>query len=982
MTPDLAAAVSMFREHGDSVLFVTSQLRARELKMAHGLRRLGWKVGVIYFHWTPFDHAGHFDFGIPVASVEEARGAATALSPRVCHVFSGAIDDLVLRFCRSKPCPVVIDLNDVFAPSLFDYCHDRFEPTREALELADGFCARDLQAVWAKRNDGFRLPPRVILYPEYCWNDRPVPDPAGARPPSDEIHVVSVGTFSLETQGMYDSGYLQLVRMFVDQGIHFHIYPHWSYRRDHDGSPHADYARDFADYLALERTTPFVHLHESLPLDALRCELPRYDFGIVSGGCREFGQRLKYYRPAYVRTCYSGRIADYLDAHLPVLVNDEVKFDFDLLRHYGACVDLKGLLAPGFKAMLLRKMRDPERPAVMDRAARLLSIDHNAPRLGAFYRALMSEHAPVQISATPPADSVRGDIPALPESGTHDTEHAPVAARDGWGEALRRGVRWLSPRLAKIVLPYRAIRMFEVRLHNSLQESERGRAAIASLRADLEAMARERVAAEETQRRLEGAAGQAAAELQTVRESLSRSERTTAELQDELARWHLRGEAFERYRASLESRLDQAQRDAGLAEQRILELGRSLSAAECQAGVGKAEAAGLERALAAAQDRAVRAEQDRAAVDAHARSVVEMSDRLREQIDQADRIAAGLRKAHDDADRERVRLAHELAEARVAREAARHEADALRSARDEALRRADELEQRRAETQSRTEAAEAALRSWTGRSERERLTPAAAEIAEVVHRVTHQPDGRFVVLDDAPKLLLACMPKSGSTWLTQVLGDALGMPSVRGYLEADRNEQELDVAALFRTWGQRTFFVQQHVRYSRMTLGLCRAFSTKIVVLTRRLDDIVVSLRDHVERESPECSMFYTETDWFADRTPVEQLDFIIDHAVPWYLNFYVGWMRAVARYPEQTLHVTYESLIENSAACVDRIARFHGEPALRSATEDLDRRVGTRFNQGRVGRGREILSEHQQDRLRALAQYYAGAVDLGAVGL
>ena len=514
-------------------------------------------------------------------------------------------------------------------------------------------------------------------------------------------------------------------------------------------------------------------------------------------------------------------------------------------------------------------------------------------------------------------------------------------------QALWCRLRWLSPRVAKIVLPYRAIRMFEVRLHNSLQEAEQGRATISALRAE----AARRLDIEMGLRREAEALGQTIASLRT--------------------------EALQRLGV-----------EQGL--RRDLEV--------------------VEQSNEALQTRIAALEHSRAEADAHAQSLHSMLGDLRNQIAQLDRTAVALREEHArldqshevlraalrDRDAERAVLSRDVSEMRVARDLAREEHDALVRRHERALQEQQSLEQARAEAyaeaqraagvatdlRSRLATAESELRTLAGRTDRERILPIAAEMTATVQRLTHQPDQSFVPLDDAPKLLLACMPKSGSTWLTNVLEDTLGLPARRCYLEADRNEQELDAIALFQSWGQRTLFVQQHIRYSRITLGLCRAFSTKIVVLTRRLDDVVVSLRDHVERESPECSMFYTETEWFAARTPEAQLDFIIDHAMPWYLNFFVGWHRALGEHPADILHVRYEDLLGNSAACVDRIARFYGTSTVRPGAVDLDRRVGTRFNQGRIGRGRELLSAQQQARLRQLAAPYEGVVDLGTVGL
>jgi len=481
---DLPSAAAALRNSTDSALFVTSQLRPRELKMADGLRRLGWKVGLIYYKWTPFDPLAYFDFSLEVDSAKKAHEFAKELAPRLCHVFSGAIDDLVLTFCRDKPSAVVIDLNDIFAPSLFDYCHERFEPTREALALADGFCARDLQLKSAERVDHFQLPPKLIFFPEYCWNRPNNLRAPGERTKSDEVHVVSVGTFSLETQGMYDSCYMHLTQLLIDQGIHFHIYPHWAYRQDHFGSPHVNFERDFAEFLALEKSSSYLHVHESLSIEELGKVLPRYDFGIVSGGCAQFGQKLKFYHAAYIETCYSGRISDYLDARLPVLINDEVKFDYWILKRYGVCVDLKGILRTGFKGALLQMKQDGRLQETMEHAVQKLSVNWNSPRLASFYREIIAagitnqtnkevEEAPGQAFAQNRTTAIVA--PAGPAADTNRFAASPLVT------SLRRKIRWASPRAAKILLPYRAIHILERRLHNSLQENQSNQATISDL---------------------------------------------------------------------------------------------------------------------------------------------------------------------------------------------------------------------------------------------------------------------------------------------------------------------------------------------------------------------------------------------------------------------------------------------------------------------------------------------------------------------
>jgi putative sugar O-methyltransferase len=386
-------AARMLSVEPKSVLFVTSLLRAREMKMASSLRGIGWKVALIYLQTTPFKPEDHFDEAIQAHSEVEAHHYARLLGPRICHVFSGAVDGMIYRFCADKPGPVVIDMNDVFCASLFDYCHERFEPTRECLDRADGLCARDLQAKSVEKLEGFRLPSHILLFPEYSWLDGPHLSGAVAKGDPGEVHVVSVGTFCLESHGLYDSGYLRLAEMLTEQRIHFHIYPHWFYRKSEDSVFNWDMRKDFVDFFKLAERTPYLHIHESLPLDELARVLPQYDFGIVSGGCEALGQKLKILKPEYMKTCYSGRISDYLDARLPVLINREVGFNYWLLRRYGLVVDLGRILEPGFRNYLLEIKRNRAVAVNVERAAHTLSLDANVERLAAFYEKLIADTA-------------------------------------------------------------------------------------------------------------------------------------------------------------------------------------------------------------------------------------------------------------------------------------------------------------------------------------------------------------------------------------------------------------------------------------------------------------------------------------------------------------------------------------------------------------------------------------------------------------
>jgi putative sugar O-methyltransferase len=386
----LARAAKLIEANRHSVLFVSPLLRAREVKMASALRQMGWKVVLVHLQSTPFTPEAYFDIAIQARTEREAHSFAKTLRPRICHAFSGAVDGLLLRLCRDKPGPLVIDLNDVFCPSLFNYCTERFEPTRECLAKADALCARDIQARAAHHLDGFPLPKHTLLFPEYTWADPPPVAAVQARFDSDEVRVVSVGTFCLESRGEYDSCYLKLAELLAAQKIHLHIYPHWFYKESPLSVFNWDLEKDFTDFFALQRRTDYLHIHDSIGFEALATELLAYDFGIVSGGCAELGQRLGLLKSAYMMACYSGRISDYLDARLPILINKEVGFNFQLLRHYRVEIDLGGVLQPGFRDLLLAVKRDPDQHRDVEEAAKLLSVGRHASRLAALYERVIA----------------------------------------------------------------------------------------------------------------------------------------------------------------------------------------------------------------------------------------------------------------------------------------------------------------------------------------------------------------------------------------------------------------------------------------------------------------------------------------------------------------------------------------------------------------------------------------------------------------
>ena len=102
-------------------------------------------------------------------------------------------------------------------------------------------------------------------------------------------------------------------------------------------------------------------------------------------------------------------------------------------------------------------------------------------------------------------------------------------------------------------------------------------------------------------------------------------------------------------------------------------------------------------------------------------------------------------------------------------------------------------------------------------------------------------------------ILIACMPKSASTYLCGIISALPEMSQMNLVAGHHRREQEL--CPLQCALGHHMNYVAaHHVRYSRATQDLLKSYKILPVVLVRNIFDCVVSLRDHLLRENSRYS--------------------------------------------------------------------------------------------------------------------------------
>lgn len=225
-------------------------------------------------------------------------------------------------------------------------------------------------------------------------------------------------------------------------------------------------------------------------------------------------------------------------------------------------------------------------------------------------------------------------------------------------------------------------------------------------------------------------------------------------------------------------------------------------------------------------------------------------------------------------------------------------------------------------------------------------------------------------------LLIACMPKSGSTYLRMLLAGLPDMRSASLVPGHGRREQELDVGRLRATYSL-NYVAQHHIRYSSPLGELLDQFDVKPIVLVRNIFDIVISVRDHFRNESVEGSMAYIHPDMilWEDR---KLEHFIVTMCIPWYFNFYMSWTDCSAK-----CLVRYEDLVHSPASVVGVICKefsVESSPEMIDRTVDAANMLNTRKNQGIIGRSKD-LEDTTKEQILEMASFYED-VDFTPIGL
>jgi hypothetical protein len=237
--------------------------------------------------------------------------------------------------------------------------------------------------------------------------------------------------------------------------------------------------------------------------------------------------------------------------------------------------------------------------------------------------------------------------------------------------------------------------------------------------------------------------------------------------------------------------------------------------------------------------------------------------------------------------------------------------------------------------------------------------------------------------DIAPHWLIACQPKSGSTFLRNVLCEVTGFREIYLCHHTELSAQDLFYPILLEFAAVPTV-THQHCRATAANIQLMQAFGIQPVVLVRNLHDVLVSLREYLSAGAIRGTRF--EVDAWMQASPQRQIDQLIDLVVPWHLEFLASWQACDRERRLPMLWLSYAAMIADKSAALHEILSFHGLAAtgeqVAGAIAKVERTPErNRFNHGIEGRGRATLTSEQQHRIRRMADYFP-SVDFTPLGI
>ncbi len=228
-------------------------------------------------------------------------------------------------------------------------------------------------------------------------------------------------------------------------------------------------------------------------------------------------------------------------------------------------------------------------------------------------------------------------------------------------------------------------------------------------------------------------------------------------------------------------------------------------------------------------------------------------------------------------------------------------------------------------------------------------------------------------------LLIACMPKSGSTYLHTVLREITGFRDAYVSEWGEQNEGDICERRLRRL--RRRSVLQQHLKATTTNVKWMAKYNLRPIVQFRSLFDVVPSIHDHLEKGQGGLPSGCIRPDFWT-KSWSDRMVFLIQAHLPWYFNFLLSWREAVNEI--EFCPISYEELFADQVGSLSRILDFY---RIQASQEEIAAGIerashcDTRFNVGISGRGSQRLTSLHKQAIRNMAHVCGFELsDMGSV--
>lgn len=231
--------------------------------------------------------------------------------------------------------------------------------------------------------------------------------------------------------------------------------------------------------------------------------------------------------------------------------------------------------------------------------------------------------------------------------------------------------------------------------------------------------------------------------------------------------------------------------------------------------------------------------------------------------------------------------------------------------------------------------------------------------------------------DGLQQVLVVCMPKSGSTFITQKIAALPNFQSSCFVPAYGRREQELDSNTIYTALlnnRSKNLVAHHHTMCSEETLRLLSLFNIRPVVQMRNIMDCLASVVDHWSNESTIGPGNYWNEELLEqlDQAGISRLEAATVTTAHWYIRFFLTWTRDCMGFaPAQApILIQYEDFfLDPKKSLNDLYVRLGYKLGGSVIDSMLTAKAETRFNKGIIGRGVEMFKKDTRAREALMQQ-------------